>query len=194
LARAYRQGTAGPRDDALAVRLLELAVARGHVQARWELALLLRQGSGVERDLSRALALAKDAAEAGDGAGMNILGVMIRDGIGRSRDDAEARSWFERSADLLNSHGMTNLGRFYKEGRGGLGRDSARAVALWRTAANRDDNPSAQFMLAAALESGDGVPQDVAEARIFYAAAAEQNREPEIKMRAIEAMKRLAKK
>lgn len=194
LARAYNRGTAGSRDDALAVRLLELAVARGHVQARWELALLLRQGVGVPRDLPRALSLAKDAAEAGDDVGMNVLGVMIRDGVGRSRDDAEARSWFERSAELLNTYGMVNLGRFYKEGRGGLAQNAGQAATLWRRAANRDDNPSAQLLLAVALETGDGVPEDLAEARRLYAAAAEQNREPEIKRLAVEAMKRLARK
>ena len=134
LARALRGGTEVPRDAVLAVKLLELASARGNPHAQWELAVHLRQGSGTERDLQRALTLARASADAGDAAGMNVYGVMVRDGTGRPRDDAEALVWFQRSADLLNTYGMVNLGRFYNEGRGGLSKDPAAAVALWRTA------------------------------------------------------------
>src|SRR5262249_45034936 len=45
LARAYLRGDAVPRgDEKLAVRLLELAVSRGHPRAKWELSILLRNG------------------------------------------------------------------------------------------------------------------------------------------------------
>jgi dienelactone hydrolase len=191
LARAFRGGADVPRDAALAVRLLELAAARGHPQAQWELSIQLRQGSGTGRDLKRALTLAKTAADAGDPAGMNVYGVMIRDGIGRPHDDEEARVWFERSADLLNTFGMVNLGRFYKEGRGGLARDPAAAVALWRTAVLKGENPWAQVLLAEALEKGEGGGANKAEALTLYRAAAAQDREPEAKKRAEEAMARL---
>ena len=191
LARAYRDGADVPRDTELAVRLLELAAARGHSQAQWELSVHLRQGSGTARDLQRALSLAKMAADAGDPAGMNVYGVMIRDGIGRSRDDNEARVWFERSADLLNTHGMVNLGRFHKEGRGGLSKDAVAAVALWRTAVLKGENPWAQVLLAEALEKGEGEAVNPAEALALYRAAAAQDREPEAKKRAEQAMARL---
>ena len=130
LARAYLRGEAVPRDEKLAVRLLELAVSRGHPRAKWELSILLRNGVGIERNHTRALELAKAAADEGDATGMNVLGVMIRDGVGRQRDDAEARIWFERAADLLDTYAMVNLGRFHRDGRGGLTMDPAVAVAL----------------------------------------------------------------
>lgn len=192
LARAYRDGAEVPRDVELAVRLLELAAARGHPQARWELSIQLRNGSGTARDLPRALSLAKESAEAGDGAGMNVYGVMIRDGIGRARDDAEARVWFERAADLINSYGMVNLGRFHRDGRGGLARDPAAAVALWRLAALRDDNPWAQIMLAEALEKGEGVAANPTEALTHFRAAAAQGRDAEARKHAEAALARLA--
>ena len=180
-----------PRDADLAVRLLELATARGHTQAQCELSIHLRQGTGTARDLPPALALAKAAAEAGDGAGMNVYGVMIRDGIGRARDDAEARVWFERSVNLLNTYGMVNLGRYHKEGRGGLPKAPDATVALWRAAVLKGDNTWAQLLLAEALEKGEGVAADQAEARSLYRSAAAQDREPEVKKRAEEALARL---
>ena len=191
LARAYRDGAEVPRDAELAVRLLELAAARGHPQALWELSIQLRQGAGTARDLPRALSLAKQSAEAGDGAGMNVYGVMIRDGIGRPREDVEARVWFERATDLLNSYGMVNLGRFHREGRAGLSKDPVAAVALWRQAERRDDNPWAQIMLAEALEKGEGMAANPAEALTLYRAAAAQGRDPEARKRAEEVLARL---
>ena len=188
LARAYQEGADVPRDAELAVRLLELAAARGHPQAQWELSVHLRHGSGTTRDLQRALSLARLAAEAGDAAGMNVYGVMIRDGLGRTRDDNEARVWFERSADLLNTYAMVNLGRFHNEGRGGFAKDPATAVALWRTAVLKGDNPWAQVLLAEALEKGEGNAANAAEALALYRAAAAQDREPEAKKRAEQAM------
>jgi TPR repeat protein len=191
LARAYRDGTDVPRDVGLAVQLLELASSRDHPAAQWELSIHLRNGSGVARDLARALSLAKASAEAGDAAGMNIYGVMIRDGIGRARDDGEAREWFVRSADLLNAYGMVNLGRFHKEGRGGFARDPAAAVTLWRQAVLKGENPWGQVLLAEALEKGEGVAASVTDALSLYRAAASQQREPEARRRAEEAIHRL---
>src|SRR5262249_49094626 len=138
-----------------------------------------------------ALELAKASADAGDAAGMNVYGVMIRDGIGRARDDAEARNWFQRSADLLNTYAMVNLGRFHKEGRGGLSKDPVAAVALWRTAVLKGENPWAQVLLAEALEKGEGGAANTDEALAFYRAAAAQDREPEAKKRAEDAIARL---
>ena len=190
LARAYLRGDAVLRDEKLAVRLLGLAVSRGHPRAKWELSILLRNGVGIVRNYARALELAKAAADEGDATGMNVLGVMIRDGIGRERDDAEARIWFERAADLLDTYAMANLGRFHRDGRGGLTRDPAVAVALWRRAILRDDNPWAQVMLADALEKSDGVTVDKAGSIALYRAAAAQKRELEVKKRAEDALAR----
>ena len=43
------------------------------------------------------------------------------------------------------------------------------AVALWRQAALRDDNPWAQIMLADALEKGEGVAANPTEALTYIA-------------------------
>ena len=193
LARAMRTGSAGPKDEVMVARLFELAAKRGNPHAQFELSILLRQGRGIARDLPRALHLARAAAEAGDPAGMNTYAVIIRDGIGRPADDAEAAVWFQRSADLRNTFGMTNLGRMMWDGRGGLPRDRAAATALWKRAVFLDQNPRAAVLLAGALESGEGIAADNAEAIRLYEVAARQDFEPEAKQRAVDALARLRK-
>jgi dienelactone hydrolase len=192
LARAFRRGEAVPRDEALAARLLELAVARGHGAAKWELSILLRNGVGTARNPARALELAQAAADAGDPTGMNVLGVMTRDGIGRQRDDTAARLWFERAADLLDSSAMVNLARYHRDGAAGLSRNPVQAVALWRRAILKDDNPWAQLLLAEALEKGEGIASDKAASLALYRAAAAQNRDAEARKRAEEVLARSA--
>lgn len=192
LARALRGGVVVAGDPVLAVRLLELASSRGHPAAHWELSVHLRNGFSIARDLKRALVLARASAEAGDPAGMNVNGVMIRDGIGRAASDIEARPWFQRSADLLNDYGLVNLGRFHKDGKAGLAPDPAAAVALWRHAVLKADNPWAQVLLAEALEKGEGAARNREGAQALYRAAAAQSREPEARRRAAEALSRMA--
>lgn len=192
LGRVFRYPDGPRRDDALAVRLFELAASRGNDQARWELALALRQGAGVARDLPRALALAQAAAEGGDAAGMNVYAVMLRDGIGTPRDETEAVLWLRRSAELRNRFAIANLGRMMWDGRGGLPRDRSAAVALWQRAAFVD-HPWAHLYLGEAYETGEGVAQDRARALTHYraAAAAAPGDEPALRQRATEAIARL---
>ncbi len=193
LARAINAGSAGPKDEAMVAQLFELAAKRGNAHAQFELSILLRQGRGIARDLPRALQLARASAEAGDPAGMNTYAVIIRDGLGRPADDFEAASWFKRSADLRNTFGMTNLGRLMWDGRGGLDRDRVGATALWKRALFLDQNPRAAVFLAEALENGEAVAADNAEAIRLYELAARQGTELEAKQRAQEGLARLGK-
>jgi TPR repeat protein len=174
-------------------QLFELAAKRGNAHAQFELSILLRLGRGIARDLPRSLQLARASAEAGDPSGMNTYAVIIRDGLGRPADDVEAATWFRRSADLRNTFGMANLGRFMWDGRGGLDRDRAGATALWKRALFLDQNPRAAVFLAEALENGEAIAADKAEAIRLYELAARQGTELEAKQRAQEALTRLGK-
>ena len=59
---------------------------------------------------------------------------------------------------------MVKLGRFHKEGQGGLPRNSAAAVALWRAPMLKGENPWALVLLAPTLETGEGSTADPIEA------------------------------
>jgi dienelactone hydrolase len=190
LARAYRNGDGVARNDALAARLFRFAADRGHPRAQWELAEMMRLGIGMPRDAAGAVPLLRASAAAGEGEAMNILGFFARDGIAGPRDDAGAVAWFREAAALRNDYAYYNLGRMYWEGRGGLAKDRAEAVRLWRKSAFLD-NPLARLGLAEALEKGDGTAADLREASALYRVVAAQDREPEARQRAAAALSRL---
>ena len=55
----------------------------------------------------------------------------------------------------------------------------------------QDENPWAQVYVAQALEKGEGVGRDIVEALKLFRQAASQDREPEAKRQASEAVSRL---
>jgi TPR repeat protein len=65
------------------------------------------------------------------------------------------------------------LGLMYKEGRGGLAKDDAQAVSLFRKAAEQGF-AQAQFTLGWAYDTGDGVPVDIIEGERWLRKAADQ--------------------
>jgi dienelactone hydrolase len=190
LARAYRYANGVPRDDAMAARLFRFAADRGHPRAQWELADMMRLGLGVPRNAAAALPLLHASAGAGEAPAMNILGLLARDGTARPRDDAEAVLWFRKAAALRHEYAFYNLGRMYWEGRGGLPKDHVEAVRLWRKSAFYD-NPLGRLALAEALEKGDGTSANMKEALDLYGGVATQDREPDAKHRAADALTRL---
>jgi TPR repeat protein len=192
LARLYHDPAGPMKNNELAARLFRLAADRGDARAQWELALMLQRGEGTARDLPSAFSLLKTSAAAGQGPAMNTLGFWARDGVDEPRNDAEAVKWFRQAAELRNEYGLANLGDMYWYGLGGLAVDHVEAVHLWRKSAYYD-NPWGRLWLARALEKGDGVPRDIPEALTQYRAVANQNREPDAKNRATEAIARLTR-
>src|SRR5579864_6175705 len=75
----------------------------------------------------------------------------------------EAYEWARKSADAANVCGLDVLATMYSLG-GGVSKDPARAVALWRQAAALGD-AEAMFNLALLYEVGNGVPKDMSRAR-----------------------------
>ena len=110
--------------------------------------------------------------------------------MGQPRNDTEAVKWFRTAADLVHDYALDNLGRMYWQGRGGLTIDRVQAVKLYRTAAYRD-NPWGRLHLAEALEKGEGTQRNAAEALDLYRAVAAQDREPDAKRQARDALARL---
>jgi uncharacterized protein len=188
MGRHYRTGRIN-RDDRMAARLFALAADRDHPQAKWELADMYRVGAGVARDPAAARSLAQSAAAQGEAPAMNILGLLERD-EGKPHSDIEAVRWFRASAELHNSYALNNLGDMYRHGRGGLATDRGEAARLYRQSAYYE-NPWGRVHLAEVLEKGDDIKRDLAQALELYRAVADQDREPEAKRRAQEALTRL---
>jgi TPR repeat protein len=123
-----------PREPKAAAKLLEQAVALGHVGAQGLLGWMAMSGYGVPRDDARAARLLRPAAEAGDTAAQNNLGVLYALGSGVPHDHAQAERWFRAAAAQGAEDAARNLDELLRPlpagsapGRGSAGRGATRA-------------------------------------------------------------------
>ena len=176
LGNAYANGQGVAQDFAEAVRLYELAAARGHAPALFNLGMMSELGRGAPADLGAAFKRYLRAAELGFSAAQFNVGNMYANGIGVNRDFFEAALWFRQAADRGVPEAQYNLGLAYELGRG-VGKDEAAAQKWYRAAADQG-YPRARYNLALMLEDGRGSRADEATAAALYQAAAAQNFAP----------------
>jgi TPR repeat protein len=152
----------------------------------------LREGkNGVAPDPVAAVERFRQAADLGSRDGMYWLGASYESGRGVPQDSTLALKWYQAAADLGDEYALkavagikerivadqriaafeiSNQATALWEGKG-VARDSAKAVELWRQAAEKGV-PQAMWGLGLAYESGDGVARDVAAAEQWFQRAA----------------------
>jgi TPR repeat protein len=146
------------RDEAMAINLLESAVAAGDPSAQRALGMLYLEGRGVQEHPSMAAILLTEAARQGEMPAQARLGLLYRDGWGVERDEFEAAYWLERAAERGNVEAMAQLALLLVNG-SEIPKDPARAVELLQQAAAAG-NPLAQFELGRLMLEGRNLPQD----------------------------------
>jgi TPR repeat protein len=104
----------------------------------------------------------------------HLLAVMYLRGLGVPQDDAMAVRWLKIAAAHGQAEAQNQLGLFYAQGRGGIERNIAEAVKLFRLAADQGGLAAAQNNLADSLMFGLGGKQDLKEAFKWYRIAADQ--------------------
>lgn len=171
LGYAHLHGLVGPADAEKALVLIRRAEAEGDVHARCHLAYAYLFGVGVAKDEARAAELYRIAAEQGHVRAMTNLADLLRNGIGVLQDDAEALALARKGAGLGDPTAMLILGDLYLAGRGGAGKDATTAAGWYRNAAGLG-SPDAQERMGRLLESGKGIPLDLAGAVKWYELAA----------------------
>ena len=119
-------------------------------------------------DHATALALWEPLARAGDARAQTNIGTCFAQGFGVARDDALALRWLTLSAEAGYAPGERNLADFLMAA---PEPDPARAAALYRSAAEKND-ALAQDMLSWMLLEGDAIPGDPAESRAWAEKAA----------------------
>jgi TPR repeat protein/chromosome segregation ATPase len=176
LGNAYANGQGVAQDYAEAVRLYELAAARGHAPALFNLGMMSELGRGAPADLGAAFKRYLKAAELGFAAAQFNVGNMYANGIGVKRDYFEAALWFRQAADRAVPEAQYNLALAYELGRG-VAKDEAAAQKWYRAAADQKYS-RARYNLALMLEDGRGSAPDQAAAAALYREAAAQNFAP----------------
>ncbi|MHA0043766.1 tetratricopeptide repeat protein [Deinococcus sp. PEB2-63] len=145
----------------------------GRRDAQMFLASMYLSGNGVPRDLRQALRWTVTAAEGGDVEAMLSAAGLYRAGIGTPHDSTAASAWQVQAVRAgVPPVERTLLGAWYADGIG-LKPDPARAVALYRDAAEFNE-PVAKLLLGRTLLFGTGVTVDTQEGVRWIRLAAEQ--------------------
>jgi TPR repeat protein len=171
----YQNGLGVAIDYPKAAYWYRLAAEQNDSSSQAELGYLYQMGLGVAPDDNLAVQWYAKSAKAGDQQGQMHLATMYRDGRGVARNFKEAERWFSMAADQGSAWAQMSLGLLYTHGGDGLPQDYARAVDLFRKAADQND-PDALYNLGWAYESGLGVPQDRQQAIEWYNKAAAKGR------------------
>src|SRR5579872_3010843 len=175
----YLKGKGIAEDHAAAARWYLKAAEKGDAPSMEALRALLETGDGAPRDEAAAQAWAAKAedskiatdiadAEAGESLAMFELGSDYFEGWdGAPKDPVKSAHWFRMAADRGHTPAAYFLGELYLgHGDTGAARDTPKAIYWYRRAAAQGDRMSAH-VLADLYASGDGVPADAAQAKLW---------------------------
>ena len=126
---AYETG-----DYATALREFKVLAELGHVDARFNLALMYKDGQGVVQDYKAAVKWYREAAEEGNVFAQYNLGFMYKDGQGITQDDKEAVKWLRKATEQGFADAQHGLGVMYESGLG-VTQDNVYAHMWWNIAA-----------------------------------------------------------
>lgn len=134
---------------------------------RYLLALMAYNGRGRPKDVAESLRLHREAARLGQPDAMFELFVFAMNGIG---ERGKALFYLREAAEREQPRAMANLGALHATGDLGVEKNFAESVKWYRRAA---DNGIARAAAALGLMAlrGEGMPQDEAVARQYFARA-----------------------
>jgi hypothetical protein len=171
LGSIYLEGKGVAQNDAKAFEWFHKAAEQGLAEAQFKTAALLFEGkNGLARNTDEAALWYRRAADQGHERGQLNTAVILYD-----RSDVEgAVKWFEMAAAQGNVEAHFRLGDIYSQGRGTVKVDKTLAKSLYELAANKD-HAGAQRSLAILHHTGQGTPQNHAEAARWYQKAARRD-------------------
>ena len=145
------------------------AVNAGNPVAQLQLGLSKIENGALEDGV----ALIRAAANQEQPAALYRLAKLYETGQGVGQDAKTARQLTERAARGGNRIAMHDLALYHAEGRGGVEVDMPTAAKWFEKAAERGVVDS-QFNLGVLFESGQGLPQDMESALVWYSVAGAQ--------------------
>ena len=136
--------------------------------------LAASKGEGGPVDDRKAATLFAKACDSGDTRGCGQLGLALVAGKGITQDEVRGRSWLAAGCNGKDPQSCSALAVMFANGRGGVARDSAKAMTIWRDAcAGSPSIPEACGSLGAGYLRGSGVMRDDVRAGSFLSQGCE---------------------
>jgi TPR repeat protein len=173
----YRDGKGLTENPATALEWFLKSAEQGNAQAMKAAGDLYYSGIGVTQDNAEALRWYEQAAEKGDADGQAMAGyLLVVNHQGAITAQDKAIKYLESAARNGSIIGKTKMGLLFYAGI--LGEpDYARALSLFQSAANGNDN-EAQCFLALMYEQGHGVQENKEKAAEWYQKSVAQGYHP----------------
>lgn len=166
----YEEGQGVKADFAEALKLYQAAVSKGNPEAQTNLGVLYYFGDKVEKEPVKGLALLHAAAAQNNGLALYNL---YRIELDNNHQD-NANDWLDKAAAVGYPRAQHALATRYYYGLHDTPQDFAKAVALYRLAAEQG-LADAQYDLALSYYNGEGVSKDLDESHKWLMLAAKQN-------------------
>ena len=162
LGRMYDSPHAGvSMDRGKARQLFAQACEAGDAAACTYSGLAITKGEGATADPARGALLFAKACDGGDMRGCGMLGNAYSNGAGAPQNDQRAAALLRQACDGGQLTFCGGLGTLTASARGGLTRDSVKAVALWRQACTAAaSNAESCAALGTAYLRGSGTAKD----------------------------------
>lgn len=157
-----------------ALATLKAAALEGDGASIYELAARSAEGRGLTRDLALASKLFEKLATAGYAPAQYKLASHYEKGLGLTRDVDQAKLWYGRAAELGNVRSMHNLAVIFAENPSATGKPDFATAAQWFRRGAEHGVRDSQYNLAVLCARGLGVPQDLVQSYVWFAAAAAQ--------------------
>lgn len=193
LGKAYDFGQGVTKDPVKAVEWYQKAAIKEHPEAQFNLAVAYDEGEGVLKNITKAIEWYQKAAIQGYAKAQYNLASKYYEGLGVTKDKDKVVEWLEKAA----SQGLTKAKNALDElsedvkTRNEQPKNENNRLYAFSLHQNQSEDPietfkkieksanegnaSAQYVLAEAYDSGQGVPVDAAKAVMWWKRAAEQN-------------------
>lgn len=170
----YCKGKEGVvKDNAQAVKYLQMAVDRGYTFNAVYLANLYILGDGVPKEVEKGLKILESEAKRNNHDALNLLGVIYLKGEIVDQDPAKGVAYYKQGVKVGSTWCMTNLGYNYLSGEH-IARDEAEALNLFRMAMNKKDARGTYQMAKIHEEGLCGVKKNIPEAIDLYSRVAKE--------------------
>ena len=160
------------------LQLVQPLASDGNARAQIILGRCYENGLGVPQDMEMAAKWFRLAAEQNNSEAQVLLAYQYELGIGVPKNDATGVDLMTRAANAGNAEALFNLALYHGQGKYGFAKDPAESFRLAKLAADKG-YAQAERYVGACYDHGVGVPENKAEAQVWYSKARAQGLEVE---------------